>query len=205
VGSCLPLYPVLSAFPNVQVLVGVPLGRWRQKPPLQLGSIHEPECPAPLPLQPIQDHPLLLNDTRLPALKSDLAQHLEGKLAGTDSAVVIVLHAGQTLLEWTHGRIRSNVTAEKDARQVDADTIWRVASITKVRPPIDETNEVFTILEAIIQESKGTLSLTDDIRDYLPTFTLHDNKPDRVPLRALGSHLSGLGRDSKPPPPRASR
>jgi CubicO group peptidase (beta-lactamase class C family) len=54
---------------------------------------------------------------------------------------------------------------------------------------------VFTVLEALIQQNKGRLSLEDDIRDYVKEFKLHDDAQDRVPLRALGSHLSGLGRD----------
>jgi CubicO group peptidase (beta-lactamase class C family) len=55
--------------------------------------------------------------------------------------------------------------------------------------------EVFTVLEALIQQRKGRLSLDDDIRDYVEKFKLYDEAQDRVPLRALGSHLSGLGRD----------
>ena len=55
--------------------------------------------------------------------------------------------------------------------------------------------EVFTVLEALIQQHKGRLSLDDDVRDYVEKFKLHDDAQDRVPLRALGSHLSGLGRD----------
>jgi len=62
----------------------------------------------------------------------ELSKRLEGKLDGTDSAVVIVVHGGQTILEWSHGRIRSNVSEKEDDRKVGADTIWRVASITKV-------------------------------------------------------------------------
>ena len=56
--------------------------------------------------------------------------------------------------------------------------------------------QVFTVLEAIIQEAYGRLSLDDDVREYIPDFKLYNNAKDRVPLKALGSHLSGLGRDS---------
>lgn len=113
------------------VVLGVVLGRWIQTP-LPRVSINEVECPAPLPLTPLRHHPLLKDDARLAAVKRKFNAHLEDKLNGTDSAVVIVLHAGETILEWTYGRIRSNVTEEEDSRKVDADTIWRVASITKV-------------------------------------------------------------------------
>jgi CubicO group peptidase (beta-lactamase class C family) len=55
---------------------------------------------------------------------------------------------------------------------------------------------VFTVLEALVQQSKGTLNMEDDIREYIEGFTLHNNAQHKIPLRALGSHLSGLGRDS---------
>jgi CubicO group peptidase (beta-lactamase class C family) len=62
----------------------------------------------------------------------ELDVRLHEKLNGTDSAVVLVLQGGQTVLEWSHGRVRSNVSEKEDARKVDANTIWRIASITKV-------------------------------------------------------------------------
>jgi CubicO group peptidase (beta-lactamase class C family) len=58
--------------------------------------------------------------------------------------------------------------------------------------------KVFTVLEALVQQNKGRLSIEDDVRDYIEEFRLFDNAEDRVTLRALGSHLSGLGRDSMP-------
>jgi CubicO group peptidase (beta-lactamase class C family) len=56
---------------------------------------------------------------------------------------------------------------------------------------------VFTVLEALIQQNKGTLRLDDDVRSYLDEFRLFEDAKSKVTLRALGSHLSGLGRDSK--------
>jgi CubicO group peptidase (beta-lactamase class C family) len=85
-----------------------------------------------LPLDPIQHHPLPPSDPRLRSAEKELSTRLHQKLNGTDSAVILVLHGGQTVLEWSHGRIRSNVSAEQDERKVGPDTIWRVASITKV-------------------------------------------------------------------------
>lgn len=66
--------------------------------------------------------------------EKELSKRLEGKLNGTDSAVVMVLHGGETVLEWSHGRIKSNESAKEDDRKVGPDTIWRIASITKVHP-----------------------------------------------------------------------
>ena len=56
--------------------------------------------------------------------------------------------------------------------------------------------KVFTVLEALVQQNKGRLNIDDDVRKYVKDFNLFDNANDRVSLRALGSHLSGLGRDS---------
>jgi CubicO group peptidase (beta-lactamase class C family) len=55
---------------------------------------------------------------------------------------------------------------------------------------------VFTVLEALVQRNKGRLQLEDDIREYIDDFRLFDNVEDKLTLEALGSHLSGLGRDS---------
>lgn len=38
--------------------------------------------------------------------------------------------------------------------------------------------------------------MDDDIRDYIEGFSLKNDATDKVSLRALGSHMSGLGRDS---------
>jgi CubicO group peptidase (beta-lactamase class C family) len=56
--------------------------------------------------------------------------------------------------------------------------------------------KVFTVLEALVQQNKGRLSMNDDVRNYIEEFRLFDNAEDEVTLRSLGSHLSGLGRDS---------
>ena len=55
---------------------------------------------------------------------------------------------------------------------------------------------MFTVLEALIQQNEGRLTIDDDIRDYIDEFRLFDNAESRISLRQLGSHLSGLGRDS---------
>ena len=55
---------------------------------------------------------------------------------------------------------------------------------------------MFTVLEALVQRNKGRLNLEDDIRDYIDDFRLFDDARDKLSLQALGSHLSGLGRDS---------
>lgn len=47
-----------------------------------------------------------------------------------------------------------------------------------------------------MQQSKGRLSLDDDVRKYVEGFKLYNGSDEKVALRSLGSHLSGLGRDS---------
>lgn len=115
----------------MSVVLGILLGLHLAGPPSSETALSD-ECPASLPLDPISHHPLLPNDTRLRAAEQELSEILHDKLGETDSAVIAVVHGGQTLLEWSHGRIRSNVSAADDDRKVGSDTIWRVASITKV-------------------------------------------------------------------------
>ena len=110
-------------------MLGILSSRHSQRP--QLG-VSPSECPALLPLDPILHHPLLPDDSRLLSVENELSKRLHAKLNGTDSAIVLVLHGGQTILEWSHGRLRSNVSADHDDRKVGPNTIWRVASITKV-------------------------------------------------------------------------
>ena len=124
----------------VGILVGALIFRGGpdgNRPPLSNAST---ECPASLPLDPIRRHPVLPGDRRFVSAEKELSKRLHEKLNGTDSALVIVLHGGETVLEWSHGRIKSNESAKDDDRNVGTDTIWRVASITKVIPPEEETD-----------------------------------------------------------------
>lgn len=91
-------------------------------------------CSPPLPVDLFHHRPLPKDDRRFAAAGKELAHRLEGNFNETDSAVLLVLHGGEVVVEWSYGRIRSNLSAEEDDRKVDANTIWRVASITKVVP-----------------------------------------------------------------------
>lgn len=178
----------MSRLSLIAVVAGVYIGIFVYRPnflPLRAPSGLETRCPTNLPVDPLQRNPLLPNDTRVQQAGKELAKRLQGVLNGADGAVVIVVHGGQTLLEWTYGRIRSNESVADDNRKVTADTIWRIASITKV----------FVDLEGLIQQNRGSLSLDDDVRDYLDNFKLYQDAPHKITLRALGSHLSGMGRD----------
>ena len=122
----------------VGVLVGALIFRRGDNCPLPRSS--PAECPATLPLDPILRHPVLPGDRRFVSAEKELSNRLQDKLNGTDSALVLVLHGGETVLEWSHGRIKSNESIKDDDRKVGPDTIWRVASITKVFVPEEETD-----------------------------------------------------------------
>jgi hypothetical protein len=51
--------------------------------------------------------------------------------------------------------------------------------------------QVLTVLEVLLLQENGTLSLTDSVRNYLP----HLNISHDITLEMLGSQMSGLGRD----------
>jgi CubicO group peptidase (beta-lactamase class C family) len=118
---------------NELVALGILVGMaFLQHGPTRGAPTPREECPGALPLDPIHRHPLLPGDSLLRSAEKELDRRVREKLKGTESAVVLVVHGGSTILEWSHGRVRSNVSSEEDDRKVDADTIWRVASITKV-------------------------------------------------------------------------
>jgi len=137
-------YVQLPSSPCLKVVVlGVLVGalafrRGDNRPSLPRSS--PAECPATLPLDPILRHPVLPGDRRFVSAEKELSKRLEDTLNGTDSALVLVLHGGETVLEWSHGRIKSNESIKHDDRKVGPDTIWRVASITKVSGHEEETD-----------------------------------------------------------------
>ena len=122
----------------VGVLVGALVFRRDDNRPQPRSS--PTECPATLPLDPILRHPVLPGDRRFVSAEKELSNRLQDKLNRTDSALVLVLHGGETVLEWSHGRIKSNESIKDDDRKVGPDTIWRVASITKVSGHEEETD-----------------------------------------------------------------
>ncbi|RDW29828.1 beta-lactamase/transpeptidase-like protein [Yarrowia lipolytica] len=77
---------------------------------------------------------------------------------------------------------RQNVLYERYSNKTNSDSIYRIASITKV----------FTDLATLILRQNLSLSLDDDVRRYIPLNLSEEFSNERVSLRSLGSHTSGF-------------
>lgn len=77
---------------------------------------------------------------------------------------------------------RDHVIYERYSTKTDRNSIYRVASITKV----------FTNLATLILRQNHLLSLDDDFRRYIPLNLSQEFSNERVSLRSLGSHTSGF-------------
>ncbi|KAF8167663.1 beta-lactamase/transpeptidase-like protein [Crassisporium funariophilum] len=134
------------------------------------------------------------------------AHHLDRFLAkrtshtDIDSVSVAVITPDGPIYERGYGVLRAN---ESDGRVVDRDSIYRIASITKM----------FTVLETLILRERGALNWDDPVEKYLPEFSppsygwaeylngdeqSNHNETPRITLRQLASHLAGIGRDYPP-------
>ncbi|KAF7303250.1 Beta-lactamase domain-containing protein [Mycena kentingensis (nom. inval.)] len=115
-----------------------------------------------------------------------------------DSLSIGVITPAGAIFEGFYGTLRANETS---GGSVDRDTIYRIASITKM----------FTTLETLILRERGQLSWDDPVTKFIPNFTnpssgwsehLHSTETSfeksPVTLRQLASHLSGIGRDYPP-------
>ncbi|KAG5357584.1 Beta-lactamase-like protein 2 [Yarrowia sp. C11] len=77
---------------------------------------------------------------------------------------------------------RENVLYERYSNKTNGESIYRIASITKV----------FTDLATLILRQNHSLSLDDDVRRYIPLNLSEEFANERVSLRSLGSHTSGF-------------
>ncbi|KAK6527466.1 hypothetical protein TWF694_004455 [Orbilia ellipsospora] len=139
----------------------------------------------------IHSHPVVL------AALADIEISLRAKsLFSKDAFSVSVVHASKgKIFDFHSGRIRTNESAEDSPASVDGDSIFRIASITKL----------FTVLEALILGNQARLksfspelSLGTRLKDVLPEFRLPSafkEEEDTITLAHLGSHTAGLGRD----------
>ncbi|KAJ7170077.1 beta-lactamase/transpeptidase-like protein [Mycena filopes] len=95
----------------------------------------------------------------------------------------------------------ANESSVERRGSVNRDSIYRIASITKV----------FTVLHTLILRERGILNWDDPVSKFLPTFTTPsygwseylngtESTPNDSPitLRQLASHLAGIGRDYPP-------
>ncbi|KAF9567042.1 beta-lactamase/transpeptidase-like protein [Agrocybe pediades] len=157
-------------------------------------------------------HPPRPNLDPIVKASNDLDKFLSQSVSknGVDSlAVAVVTPAGPIFLKG-YGVLRANETSSEPgdsedpenpdppAPEVDGDTIYRLASISKM----------FTVLETLVLRERGVLNWDDPVDKYLPDFSPpsygwaeyldgtqgREAKP-RITLRQLASHLSGIGRD----------
>ncbi|KAF4622924.1 hypothetical protein D9613_002213 [Agrocybe pediades] len=157
-------------------------------------------------------HPPRPNLDPIVKASNDLDKFLSQSVSknGVDSlAVAVVTPAGPIFLKG-YGVLRANETSSEPgdsedpenpdppAPEVDGDTIYRLASISKM----------FTVLETLVLRERGVLNWDDPVDKYLPDFSppsygwaeyldgtqSREAKP-RITLRQLASHLSGIGRD----------
>ncbi|KAJ6575319.1 beta-lactamase/transpeptidase-like protein [Mycena capillaripes] len=118
-----------------------------------------------------------------------------------DSLSLAVVTPDGPIFERGYGVLRANESAPEEFGSVTRDSIYRIASITKM----------FAVLETLILRERGILNWDDPVTKFLPNFTypsyswsdflngreyVPDNSP--ITLRQLASHLSGIGRDYPP-------
>ena len=125
---------------------------------------------------------------------------LRGIVAGTNgygdpadsSSLSVFLPSGEPIFEAGFGRLRANESSE-DSPAVNGDSIYRMASITKM----------FTTAQLLLQKQQGLLSLDEDVSTILDDFEPADigwatdgvEGKRIITTRQLLSHMSGLTRD----------
>ncbi|KAJ7631169.1 beta-lactamase/transpeptidase-like protein [Roridomyces roridus] len=119
-----------------------------------------------------------------------------------DSLSIAVVGPNGPIFERGYGVLRANESETQNSGSVTRDSIYRIASITKM----------FTTLETLILRERGALNWDDPVTKFLPNFTypsygwaefmngdaFESNQEAPITLRQLASHLSGIGRDYPP-------
>ena len=94
-------------------------------------------------------------------------------------ASVAITHRGSLVAHYGFG----HYTYEKKARAVEAESIFDIASLTKV---------VATTAMAMLLYERGVLDLDSYVIGPLPEFAIADDRRDQVTFRMLLAHSSGL-------------
>jgi CubicO group peptidase (beta-lactamase class C family) len=120
-------------------------------------------------------------DPRLAAALTLLGAQLEAERQEKDIPGLAVAVVREQEVIWSRGLGLANL---KDGRPMQADTIFRVGSITKV----------FTATMMMQLRDAGRLQLDDPVERHIPGFTIRSPFPGSRPvtLRQLASHTSGL-------------
>ncbi|KZO91613.1 beta-lactamase/transpeptidase-like protein [Calocera viscosa TUFC12733] len=164
-------------------------------PSVEIFAAKLPDCHTPLP--PIQfygpldlQHPALIRAGR----QLERAVQSRFKKGTLDSINIAIVTAEGSIWELSLGAQRANETDPLKRGEVNRDSIYRVASVSKL----------FTMVETLILQQKGVLKLDDPITRFFPNFTYipygcsaKDNcEPvEPITLRQLATHMSGIARD----------
>ena len=130
--------------------------------------------PAPVPGRLLKAHQgaATLDDAVDQCVTQSMAQ------AGTPGAAVAVALDGALILERGYG-----VTRREGSTPVDADTYFRIGSVTKQ----------LTAAAVLQQVELGTVALDDPVTAYVPELSLSGQWPaDRITVRHLLTHSSGF-------------
>ncbi|KAJ7705973.1 beta-lactamase/transpeptidase-like protein [Mycena rosella] len=159
-------------------------------------------CSPPLPTL-LASHPPRPDAPRLKEAAASLHDFLSTRTAESDidSLSIAVVTPDGPIFEAGYGVLRANESEPEKRGSITRDSIYRIASITKM----------FAVLETLILRERGLLNWDDPVTKFLPNFTnptygwsdfLNGNeytsKHAPITLRQLASHLSGIGRDYPP-------
>ncbi|TFK40872.1 beta-lactamase/transpeptidase-like protein [Crucibulum laeve] len=161
-------------------------------------------CRFPLPNLLTHSPPLYHEELKKASKRLD--KYLSKRVLDDDIdsiAIAVVTPAG-TVFERGYGVLRPNETTAQRRGTIDANSIYRIASVTKM----------FTVLETLILRERGILNWDDPVEKFMPELSypsygwsdyMSGNKltsyTDEMPpitLRQLASHMAGIGRDYPP-------
>ncbi|MFM1942739.1 MAG: hypothetical protein RI897_1721 [Verrucomicrobiota bacterium] len=126
--------------------------------------------PAKSPSQPLDPQQLRTFATQL------ITQAIEED--GIPGAAVAIVHRGKTIIQKGFGL--ANLKTQQPVQA--SNTLFRVASISKI----------LTTLAVLQQADQGSLSLHDNINDYLTEFHVQPTFPEPVTLHHLLTHTAGF-------------
>ncbi|RUS16745.1 beta-lactamase/transpeptidase-like protein [Endogone sp. FLAS-F59071] len=152
------------------------------------------KCQPPLPSLFTQ-FPLTVADPdiRRAVIKIDALLARHAKRDDVDALSVSVVLGEKVLFAKGYGVKKANETDIGIGGTVNQDTVFRIASITKL----------FVTLQLLVLRDQGLVGLDDELKKFYPEFeigTALDPHPDddddpRITLGSLASYLSGLPRD----------
>jgi hypothetical protein len=188
---------LLKSYTNVSNVIGSDAAGFECRPPA-LGLLSDP----------------LIAERVRTGLSRNISAVLEPFLSSRaeqddiDSLSFAVTGPYDSLFEFTYGSLRANETDQLKKGAVTRDSIYRIASISKM----------FAVLHTLVLRERGWLNWDDPIDRYIDNISYPDfrygwaqhlssssfshhacSTADRITIRQLASHMAGLGRDFPPP------